>query len=232
MTDKRNGMAENLVDAVTKEATGQVAKGIVNTVKVVVVAAAVAIIVLANSLWSVNPLATVALLLLSFLLGIAIGIAFGWKRACKMKDTELAARDARIDELEKRPTKEQLDRSVDDALDAMKAEIASRDAEIAELESKLRHPVPVSMDALFAQPWQVRRAVLDAADKGWTDLPLEKAPSTVLSSMLSVEGIFRRRATLFSGMKSERETYYVTPEWKLLLMEDGNVEKLRVMVNG
>ena len=111
-------------------------------------------------------------------------------------------------------------------------ERAAKEAEIAELESKLRHPVPVSMDALFAQPWQVRRAVLDAADKGWTDLPLGKAPSAVLSSMLSVEGIFRRRATLFSDMKSERETYYVTPEWKLLLMEDGNVEKLRVTVNG
>lgn len=125
-----------------------------------------------------------------------------------------------------------LEDAVDDALDAMRAEIAGRDAEIAELESKIRHPVPLSMDALFAQPWQVRRAVLDAADKGWTDLPLGKAPNTVLSSMLSVEGIFRRRATLFAGMKSERETYYVTPEWKLLLMEDGNVEKLRVMVNG
>ena len=93
-------------------------------------------------------------------------------------------------------------------------------------------PLPVTTDTLSEQPWEVRRAVLESAQSEWRDLPLEKAPDTVLRSMLSDDGILHRRVTFFSGMESQRGTYYVDPSWKLLLMQDGNLEKLRVMVSG
>lgn len=86
MMDKQNGLAENLVDAVAKEATVQVAKWVVNAVKGAVAVVAVAIVALACALLSANPAATIALLALSFLLGLAIGVAVGWRRACKAKD--------------------------------------------------------------------------------------------------------------------------------------------------
>lgn len=95
-----------------------------------------------------------------------------------------------------------------------------------------RRPIPVTIDALSKQPWEVRRAVLESAQRGWQDLPLEKASNTVLRSMLSDDGILHRRITHFSAMESQRGTYYVNPSWRLLLMEDGNLEKLRVMVSG
>ena len=92
--EHRNGLAGNLVDAVAKEATAQVAKGVVGVVKVIIAALVAAIVALAYTLWSANPLATVALLLLSFLLGLAIGIAFGWRRAYGIKSERRAAMDS------------------------------------------------------------------------------------------------------------------------------------------
>lgn len=93
-------------------------------------------------------------------------------------------------------------------------------------------PIPVTMEALGGQPWQVQRAVLDSAQGDWRDLPIKEAPNAVLRSMLSGDGILKRRVTYFDGMPSERDTYFVAKEWKLLLMEDGNLDRLRVMVNG
>lgn len=126
---KQNGLADDLVSAVAKEATGQAAKWIVGAAKMAVTAAAVAIAALVHALWSSNPLATVALLILSLLLGFTIGIAFGWRRACKIKNEQLAASDARIAELEKRPTQ----KAVDDLKAAHAEEIAAKDAEIERL---------------------------------------------------------------------------------------------------
>ena len=148
MMDRRYGLAEDLVDAIAKEATGQVAKGVVGAVKVTIAAAAVAIGALAHALWSSNPLATVALLVLSFLLGAAIGIAFGWRRACKIKnerlvakEDEIAARDAEIAELKKRPTLKDVDELKKEHAKA----IADRSARISELEQR---PTQKDMDDL------------------------------------------------------------------------------------
>ena len=95
MMEHRNGLAGSLVDAIAKEATAQVAKGVVGAVKATIAALAAAIVALAYVLWSANPLATAALLLLSFLLGLAIGIAFGWRRAYGIKSGQpIAVRGA------------------------------------------------------------------------------------------------------------------------------------------
>lgn len=146
--DRRYGLAEDLVDAIAKEATGQVAKGVVGAVKVAVAAAAVAIGALAHALWSSSPLATVALLVLSFLLGLAIGIAFGWRRACKVKnerlvakEDEIAAKNAEIAELKKRPTLKDVDELKKEHAKA----IADRSARISELEQR---PTQKDMDEL------------------------------------------------------------------------------------
>ena len=141
--NKQNGLADDLVSAVAKEATGQAAKWIVGAAKMAVTAAAVAIAALVHALWSSNPLATVALLILSLLLGFAIGIAFGWRRACKIENEQLAASDARIAELEKRPTQE----DVDDLKKGHAKAIADRDAKIGELEKR---PTQKAVDDLKA----------------------------------------------------------------------------------
>ena len=124
MMDKQNGLAENLVDAVAKEATVQVAKWVVNAVKGAVAVVAVAIVALACALLSANPAATIALLALSFLLGLAIGVAFGWRRACKIKcDRQLAAKD------------EECDRQLAAKDEECDRQLAAKDEEIGRLRS-------------------------------------------------------------------------------------------------
>lgn len=89
--DERRSIAQDLVESARKEAVGQVAKSVVRAVKAVLVAALAAICVLAWSLWTANPVATVALAVVSLSFGMAVGAAVGWRRACKAKDEEIAA---------------------------------------------------------------------------------------------------------------------------------------------
>lgn len=104
--DERRSIAQDLVESVRKEAVGQVAKSVVRAVKAVLVAALAAICVLAWSLWTANPLATVALAVVSLSFGLAVGQAVGWRRACKAKDVETEKAVANA----VRPLQEQLDR--------------------------------------------------------------------------------------------------------------------------
>lgn len=95
--DERNDIARDLVESVRKEA-------IVKVVKAVFVAALAAICACAWFLWTANPLATVALVIVSLSLGFATGQAIGWRRACDKKDTE-------IEKLKARPTAEETARA-------------------------------------------------------------------------------------------------------------------------
>ena len=89
--EKRKGIAEELVEATRREAVGEVAKGVARCVKAALIAALAAICALVWSLWTANPVATVALAVVSLSLGVAVGSAVGWRRACKAKDEEIAA---------------------------------------------------------------------------------------------------------------------------------------------
>lgn len=127
---ERRGVAEDLVGAVRKEAVGEVAKGVVKGVKAALVAALAAICVLVWSLWTANPVATVALAVVSLAFGMAVGAAAGWRRAVSAKDAEIESLEA---ELAGRPTQEELD---------------ERDAEI----ESLRSPVESVRRAIASLP--------------------------------------------------------------------------------
>lgn len=99
-------MAEDLVEAVRKEAVGEVAKGVVGGVRAALVATLAAICALAWSLWTANPVATVALAVVSLAFGMAVGAAAGWRRAVSAKDAEITELEA---ELAGRPTQEDVD---------------------------------------------------------------------------------------------------------------------------
>lgn len=86
----RRGVAEDLVGAVRKEAVGEVAKGVVKGVKAALIAALGAICALVWSLWTANPVATVALAVASLAFGMAVGAAAGWRRAVSAKDAEIS----------------------------------------------------------------------------------------------------------------------------------------------
>ena len=87
--EKRKGIAEELVEATRREAVGEVAKGVARCVKAALVAAFAVICALVWSLWTANPVATIALAVVSLSLGVAVGSAVGWRRACKAKDEEI-----------------------------------------------------------------------------------------------------------------------------------------------
>lgn len=124
----RRDVAEDLIEAVRKEAVGEVAKGVVKGVKVALIAALAAICALVWSLWTANPVATVALAVVSLAFGTAVGAAAGWRRA-------VSAKDAETTELKKRPTQEDVDelRAMLDEKDAekrrVKAILSSLDGE-------------------------------------------------------------------------------------------------------
>lgn len=100
---ERGDIARDLVESVRKAAVGEVAKGVVGGVKAALVAALAVICALAWSLWTANPVATVALAIVSMAFGLAVGLAVGWRRACKKMDDEhareIAEKDAEIDRL-------------------------------------------------------------------------------------------------------------------------------------
>ena len=99
MSKDKKGIAESLTGAVTKEATGQAAKWIVNLAKAALFALMAAIFASAVSLLNVNPIATAGLLLFSFAAGFLIGLAVGWRRASSRAVKQLSAKDTEIEKL-------------------------------------------------------------------------------------------------------------------------------------
>lgn len=226
--DRRYGLAEGLVDAIAKEATGQVAKSVVGVVKFAVVAAAVTICALAHALWSSNPPATVALLALSFLLGLTIGIAFGWRRACKTKNDRLVAKDAEIAELKKRPTQEDVGNLKKDH----EKEIAELKSRISDLEDSSRKALEqvrtpsgklcANLAAVRMLPVETIQAMLDAFDRGGST-DLGRHEECVRRSIANKDGIFRLGTMWFNGVPGDPDgTYLLTNEWKSF-MDDTKV---------
>lgn len=91
---ERRDIAEDLVEAVRKEAVGEVAKGVVKGVKAVLVTALAAICALVWSLWTASPVATVALAVVSLAFGMAVGASVSWRRAVSAKDAEITELEA------------------------------------------------------------------------------------------------------------------------------------------
>ena len=119
---ERRSMAEDLIGAVRKEAVGEVAKGVVRGVKSALVATLATICTLVWSLWAANPVATVALAVVSLAFGMAVGASVGWRRAVSAKDAEITELES---ELAGRPTQEDVDelRAMLDEKDAEKRRV-------------------------------------------------------------------------------------------------------------
>lgn len=94
---ERRGIAKDLVEASRKEATGEVAKGAVRIARTAIFAIFCCVAASAWTLWSLNLPMTVLLIAASLLMGMAIGAAVGWRRACRARDAELAKITDRFD---------------------------------------------------------------------------------------------------------------------------------------
>lgn len=122
-------------------------------------------------------------------------------------------------------------------LDETSRQIDEKDREIELLKKQLERdchvstndgPLPVSIETIKNQPWSVANALYEALESSYYR-PIASAPSSVLRSMTSSDGIFKREVTYFNGMATERDTYYVTPEWKLFFDDRENMNKLRII---
>ncbi len=118
-------------------------------------------------------------------------------------------------------------------------QLAKKDAEIASLEGQLQmakmpgavggsqreKPVPSAAGIAKLDPIMAR-AVWRAFEGG--DMPIGEAHEEVWRSMLEEDGIFERVCSPYMGARNPTDRYRLTPAWRLLLMEPGNLNRVKV----
>ena len=160
---------------------------------------------------------------------IGIGMIFGLAVRNGIASRQIRDKDAVISELEKRPTREDLDKAVHEATRPLREEIAEKEAIIDKLESK-----PSARDMLERLLPGFSRATLRAIVKAYdADGMVEADDETiVLASVQSKQGVFIMEAVTMFGTARTTGKYTLNDKFRRALSECPDIlERIRELAS-
>lgn len=162
---------------------------------------------------------------------IGVGMIAGLAVRSGIASRQIRDKDAVIAELEKRPTREELDKAVRDATRPLREEIAEKEAIIDKLESK-----PSSRDMLERLLPGFSRATLRAIVKAYDADGMVEAETDdetmVLASVQSKQGVFIMEAVSMLGATKTTGKYTLNDKFRLALSECPDIlERIRELAS-